>query len=123
MDNMAQQALKDSFRINNPKLEKFKRIQHRPRTATRIDYTLIVDVMLNNITACDILPGILSDRSMLWDEISIAATLRGKGYSKFNNNPLANIDFVKQLKQCIVDYDKINDISEINLHVVWENFE
>ena len=60
MDNMTQLALKDVFRNKNPKLEKFTRIQHRPFTATRIDHILIADVLLNNTTACDILPGILS---------------------------------------------------------------
>ena len=71
MDNMTQLALKDVFRIKNPKLEKFTRIQHRPFTATRIDH---IDVLLNNTTACDILPGVLSDHSLVWVEISIAAS-------------------------------------------------
>ena len=101
-------------------MEKFTRIQHRPFTATRIDHILIADVLLNNTTACDILPGIFSDHSLVWVEISIAATSRGKGYWKFNNNLSANIDFVKQLKQCIVDYQEINGNGEINPHVVWE---
>ena len=123
MDNMTQLVLKDVFRNKNPKFKKFTRIQHRPFTATRIDHILIADVLLNNTTACDILPGILSDHSLVWVEISIAATPRGKGYWKFNNNLLANIDFVKQLKQCIVDYQEINDNGEVNPHVVWETLK
>ena len=123
MDNMTQLALKDVFRIKNPKLEKFPRIQHRPFTAIRIDRILIADVLLNNTTAWDIVPGILSDHSLVWVEISIAATPRGKGYWKLNNNLLANIDFVKQLKQCIVDYQEINDNCEVNPHVVWETLK
>ena len=77
----------------------------------------------NNTSACDILPGILSDHGLVWVEISIAATPRGKGYWKFNNNLLANIDFVKHLKQCIVDYQEINDNGEVNPHVVWETLK
>ena len=123
MNNITQLALKDVFRIKNPKLEKFTRIQHRPLTATRIDHILIAHVLLNNTSACDILPGILSDHSLVWVEISIAATPRGKGYWKFNNNLLANIDFVKQLKQCIVDYQKIDDNGEVNPHVVLETLK
>ena len=80
-------------------------------------------MLLNNTTACDILPGILSDHSLVWVEISIAATPKGKGYWKFNNNLLANINFVKQLKQCIVDYQEINDNGEVNPHVVWETLK
>ena len=85
MDNMTQLALKDVFQIKNPKLEKFTRIQHRSFTASRINHILIVDVLLNNTTACDILPGILSDHSLVWVETSIVATPRKKGYWKFNN--------------------------------------
>ena len=104
-------------------MEKFTRIQHRSFTATRIDHIIIADVLLNNTTACDILPGILSNHSLVWVEISIAATPRGKGYWKLNNNLLANINFVKQLKQCIVDYQQINDNGEVNPHVVWETLK
>ena len=123
MNNMTQLALKDIFRIKNPKLEKFTRIQHSQFTATRIDHIPIADVLLTNTAARDILPGIFSDHSLVWVEISIAVTPRGKGYWKFNNNLLATIDFVKQLKQSIVDYQEINDNGEVNPHVVWETLK
>ena len=79
--------------------------------------------MLHNTTACDILPGVLLDHSLVWVEISIPATLREKGYWKFISNLLANIDFVKQLKQSVVDDEEINDNGEVHLHVVLETLK
>ena len=105
------------------KIQNFARIQHRPFTTTRIDHILITDVLLNSTTACDIPPGFLLDHTLVWVEIFIAATPRGKGYWKSNNNLLANSDILKQLKQCIVDYEEIIDNGEVNPHVAWDSFK
>ena len=80
MDNMTQLYLKDLFQFKDPKWEKFTRIQHRQFTAIRINHILIADVLLKNTTAYDILPCILSDYSLVWLEIFIAAAPKGKGF-------------------------------------------
>ncbi len=94
---------------------------HSRGKASRLDYLFISEELYNNVMECDILPGVLSDHSILMVELQENDNVenRGKGFWKFNNTLLHDIEFVKRLKEILLKYRKEYE-HLLDKGLVWE---
>ena len=99
----------DVWRFLNPDTRRYT--WHSRGKASRLDYIFISEHLLNIVDKCDILPGIHSDHSILCLDFLTGSdnSKRGRGFWKFNNTLLHDLDFVKQLKTVIKDIARKQD--------------
>ena len=115
--------LKDVFREINPTEKQFTRFNCNPLTATRLDFFLISDEVLEHVKSCDIKHGVMSDHKMVIITLNLHDNKRGAGYWKMIASILNDEDFVQKTRQVIHDYQLTNLIGHISPHVRWEAFK
>ena len=99
-------SLIDIWRIRNPKISKFTRIE-RSRNGivqSRLDYLLTSISLTYQIKNTKISPGNSSDHSLISLSLNIGEqTKRGKGYWKFNNDLLIEKDYATLINERLAD--------------------
>jgi hypothetical protein len=74
-----------------------------PIKMSRLDFVLVSEDIMSVISNSSILPKYKSDHSPVIVEILISKHARGNGYWKFNNSLLKEVEFVKMIKDTILD--------------------
>ena len=120
INHMKLLKLVDVYRELHPNVRKYTRYQTNPVIASRLDFFLMSQNLLNQVKGCDIIPSIRSDHKVVTVDIDITFSPRGKGYWKFNNDLLADNEFVDKIKSTISDFLLNNTADETNPHVRWE---
>ena len=114
---MESMDLCDSFRELYP--EKRRYTWHARGKSSRLDYFLISDFLLNDLTAFEIAPGLHSDHSILKIKLGNDPNQRGKGLWKFNTSLIHDCTYVNNIKkivnECSETYKDHEDKS-----LVWE---
>ncbi len=109
--------LVDCWRIFYPDTRRYT--WHSRGKASRLDYLFLSEHLLNEICKCDILPGILSDHSIIEVILGGNTHNRGRGLWKFNISLLHDVDYVVKMKNLIRQCkDEYRDIPDKGL--VWE---
>ena len=85
---------------------------------SRIDYFLLSQSMANSVIDAQILPGVMTDHSMLSITYQLPGKTRGKGYWKFNNKMLQDEQFKKQMQITLETASKA--LNHLNPHDKWE---
>ncbi len=83
-----------------------------------IDYFLISTNLLNLVTQSNIIPGFLSDHSVITLDINLSETVRGPGHFKINNSILLNEDYKANINSAIQEIVEIN--KDCNPNTLWE---
>ena len=91
---METESLIDIWRIRNENEKLFSWMRARPYTANRIDFALVSQGISSSILNSMYLPGIQSDHLAVFLSIDILKSDRGRGYWKFNNTLLKDVDFI-----------------------------
>ena len=79
--------LADIWRVLNPSLRQYTwHSSSKPVIFSRLDYFLVSNSFLNQISKCRIQPGFMSDHSIISLELNLNKIERGKGYFKVNNS-------------------------------------
>ena len=109
-DFMDQYAITDVWRIRHPKTQRYS--FHRKAQASRIDFCLISDHLLNKVEKNEIEAGVLSDHSRVILNLRHYEANRGPGLWKFNNNLASDAEYTKELSELIdqkkMEYDNYN---------------
>ena len=115
-------SLIDVWRELNPTSSRFTWIGKitTPQKNARLDFFLISNSLLPFIKNTSIDPGILSDHSTTSIEIDFRKFQRGRGFWKFNNSLLKDIDYVNRVKNCIKKVIKTYANSEISENLIDE---
>ena len=109
--------LVDVWRALNPTKRVFT--WHRGDKRSRLDYFFCSDHMLNSLKDVSILPGIHSDHSLLSLQFDSGETqIRGKGFWKFNENLIQDIEYVRKMKSLIKE--KIDEYDMSDLGLKWD---
>jgi len=93
--------LVDPWRCNNKNVRRFTWRQTRPFKQSRLDFFLISEELLNFVKNTNILPGYRTDHSLVSINFCFSDLDRGKGYWKFNNSLLKDLDYVNLVKSTI----------------------
>ena len=102
-NKMEEFSLIDVWRDLNPDSARYTWIGKgtNPKKFARLDFFLISNTLLPFIAKAIIEPGILSDHSMTSIEIDFRKFKRGRGFWKFNNSLLRDMEYVKIVKKCV----------------------
>ena len=98
--------LVDAWRVLNPDVRKFTWRQKQPEVHCRLDFFLVSQSFLSNVTFADILPGFKTDHSMITLNISLHTNPRGRGFWKLNTSLLTNTDYIDLIKMTILQTQK-----------------
>lgn len=118
---LEQAEMCDVWRLRNPDKRVFTWHRSKPSwQASRIDFFLVSNSMLNMVHKVNILAGFRSDHSSITLELRIANEVkRGKGVWKFNNSLLRHKAFVERINNCInLTIVENRDVDPIT---VWES--
>ena len=121
-DLIAEFSLEDAWRSQHPGTRKYTWRRSNPLQQSRIDYTFISDVLLNNdVVKTKIDAGVLSDHSFVSIEVQLSAHIRGPGTWRFNNTLLDDTEFTSTVREEIRKAKQFTDeylgIQSKGLHV------
>jgi exonuclease III len=91
----------DPWRCNNANTKRFTWRQSNPLKQSRLDYFLISEELLTFVKNIDISSGYRTDHSSVVMNFMFNDIDRGRGYWKFNNSLLSDIDYVNLVKTTI----------------------
>lgn len=97
---------KDLFRENNPNLKKYTWRRKTPVKQARLDFFLISDTLQNMSPMIKIENSYRSDHSPVVLCIKKNEFLKGKGIWKFNDSLLTDKEYIKIVKQIVIDIKK-----------------
>lgn len=100
---MTEHNLVDAWRLQHDKVKKFTYKQATPRKQARLDFFLVSEDVLDQISSTDILSGYRTDHSLISLDFKLSSFSRGNGIWKFNSLLLIDQDYVKTVKQVIKD--------------------
>ncbi len=93
--------LVDAIRLNFPEKKIFTRIQRKPPVLTRIDHWLVSSHLVNYMKCVNVYPGLKSDHSIIYLNISQVNVKRGRGFWKFNSMLLQDKDYTCKVVELI----------------------
>ena len=114
----------DVWREDHKGILGFTRQQQNPPVFSRLDYIFVSSELIGQVKHSEISSGICSDHSLVSVRITSGCPPRGKGYWKCNCYYLRHDpDFVKFIKDKIVEYKEVHKNSELNPNIVWDAFK
>ena len=114
--------LSDIWRILNPETKRYTWRQRLADIHCRLDFFLISQTSICNITQADIIPGFKTDHSMITLSLSLHSNPRGNGFWKLNTSLLSETCYLDKIKAAIEntvsEYE--NDETPVNRILLWE---
>ena len=117
--------LSDVWRIQNPDVKRYSWYRKRGKeiTASRIDFALISNSILDRVEACMYVNGILTDHSGFYMTVKTCTNERGPGYWKLNTTLLSIIDYCKEMRLKLVEIKEVSELSGANPIETWEKIK
>ena len=88
--------LSDVWRVLNPEAKRYAWRQRQPDIHCRLDFFLVSQSTLCNVTHADIAPGFKTDHSMITLILALHVNSRGKGFWKLNTSLLKDPRYVEK---------------------------
>jgi exonuclease III len=99
----AENELVDVWRSFHERDRQYTWHHKHPIKMSRLDFILVSEDIMSVISNSQILPKYKSDHSPVAIDILVTKHTRGTGYWKFNNSLLNDMDFVKMIKDSIIN--------------------
>ena len=118
---IAKLDLIDAWRVLNPNTLRYTWCRKKPEIQCRLDFFLVSQSLMCNITHADITMGFKTDHSMIIISAALHSNQRGPGYWKLNTSFLSDANYVNQIRATIkkVTDEYVNDYS-VNPTLMWE---
>ena len=128
IDMIAEQNLKDTFRLLHPSIRRYTWRRKTPIKQARLDYFYALIVFEIHIKSSAIKLGYRSDHSMIELKLTLCNFCRGRGAWKLNCSLLENKDYLVMVNNLInsekLNYSAsvynpvvINQISDLDIHM------
>ena len=116
--------LVDVWRTLNPETKRYTWRQKQPDIHCRLDFFLVSESSLCDVTHSDIVPGFKTDHSMITLNVSLHVNPRGNGFSKLNTSLLTEIGYIEQVKIIIQQTaDEYKEDDTVNPALLWETIK
>ena len=113
--------LVDVWRVLNPDVERFTWRQRQPEVQCRLDFFLVSQSILGDITLTDIVPGYKTDHSMITLNLSLHSNPRGPGFWKLNTSFLTETAYINLVKATIQEtQDEYKEDDSVNPALLWD---
>ena len=118
---IAKLDLIDAWRVLNPNTFRYTWRRKKPEIQCRLDFFLLSQSLMCNITHADITMGFKTDHSMIIISAALHSNQRGPGYWKLSTSFLSDDNYVNQIRATIkkVTDEYVNDYS-VNPTLMWE---
>lgn len=93
--------LVDAWRLLNPDTCRYTWRQKQPVVHCRLDFFLVSQNFMGNVSSADILPGLKTDHSPITLNISLHSNSKGRGFWKLNSSFLTDTDHIDMIKLTI----------------------
>ena len=114
-------GLTDIWRLLNPEARRYTWRQNQPTIYCRLDFFLVSESSLCDVTHADILPGFKTDHSMVTLNVALHSNPRGKGFWKLNMSLLSEMRYVQEIKTAIEStVNQYEDDTSVNPVLLWE---
>ena len=114
-------GLTDIWRLLNPEARRYTWRQNQPTIYCRLDFFLVSESSLCDVTHADILPGFKTDHSMVTLNVALHSNPRGKGFWKLNTSLLSEMRYVQEIKTAIEStVNQYEDNTSVNPVLLWE---
>ena len=111
--------LLDVWRIYNPDDRRYTWRQRQHKVQCRLDFFLISQSVIGDVTNADIVPGYKTDHSMITLDLSLHTNRRGPGLWKLNTSFLTETEYVNLIKATIKEvqgeYEKDDMVNRVLL--------
>ena len=109
--------LVDVWRTLNPETKRYTWRQKQPDTHCRLDFFLVSESSLCDVTHSDIVSGFKTDHSM----ITLRVNPRGNGFWKLNTSLLIEMGYLEEVKIIIQQTaDGYKEEDTVNPALLWE---
>jgi len=113
--------LSDIWRILNPETKRYTWRQRLADIHCRLDFFLISQTSICNITQADIIPGFKTDHSMITLSLSLHSNPRGIGFWKLNASLLSDTCYLDKIKAAIENtVNEYENDETVNPILLWE---
>ena len=114
-------GLTDIWRLFNPDARRYTWRQNQPVIHCRLDFFLVSESSLCNVTHADILPGFKTYHSMITLNVALHSNPRGNGFWKLNTSLLSETRYVQEIKTAIENtVNQYKDDTSVNPALLWE---
>ena len=107
--------MSDVWRILNQEVKRYTWRQRQPDMHYRLDFFLVSQSCICNITQADIIPGFKTDHSMITLDLSLHSNPRGKGFWKLNTSLLSEAEYLEEIRTTIQE-----TVQPVNPALLWE---
>ena len=116
---MEDHELSDVWRVVNPDKKIFTWHSNSiPRVSCRLDYFIVSCNLMNLIRHTKIIPGFLSDHSLVCMKLETSIPDRGPGYWKLNTDLLLDLEYKNRIQEKIKEIVSLNESA--NANTKWE---
>ena len=123
-DFCAQIDLLDAWRILNPDTRRYTWRRKRPEIHCRLDFFLVTQSLMCNITSANILTGYKTDHSLIEIVVATHSNMRGPGFWKLNTSLLTEMDYINQIRAVIKDaQEEYQNDTFVNDALMWEKIK
>ena len=113
--------LVDAWRVSNPDILRYAWHRRKPEIHCRLDFFLVSQGLMCNVTHTDILAGFKTDHSMVTIQIALTTNPRGPGFWKLNTSFLSETEYINQIKTTIEGVkDEYQNEKSVNVSLLWE---
>ena len=113
--------LYDIWRILNPESKMYTWRQRLSDIYCRLDFFLVSQTSICNITQADIIPRFKTDHSMITLSLSLHSNLRGNGFWKLNTSLLSETSYLDKIKATIENtVSEYENDETVNPILLWE---
>ena len=111
----------DAWRVLNPNTLRYTWRRKKPEIQCRLDFSLVSQSLMCNITHADITMRFKTDHSLITIRAALHSNQRGPGYWKLNTSFLSDANYVNQIRTTIkrVTDEYVND-ENVNPALMWE---
>ena len=92
-------GLTDIWRLFNPETKRYTWRQNQPALHCRLDFFLVSESSLCDVTHADIVLGFKADHSMITLNVALHSNPRGKGFWKLNTSLLSAMKYESTVNQ------------------------
>ena len=114
-------GLTDIRRLFNSEAKRYTWHQNQPAVHCRLDFFLVSESSLCDVTHADIVPGFKMDHSMITLNVAPHSNPRGKGFWKLNTSLLSKMKYVQEITTTIENtVNQYKDDTSVNPALLWE---
>ena len=113
--------LVDAWRVSNPYTLRYTWGRRKPEIHCRLDFFLVSQNLMCNVTHTDISVGFKTDHSMVTILVALHTNPRGTDFWKLNKSFLSETEYINQIKTTIEGVkDEYQNEKSVNASLLWD---